>query len=388
MTQVYVKGAEEQLVILCQFMMREFLNDSPDKISAAFEAYGDNVRDLYDNIIHSINENPVHMKTKRPYTRINSVFNEHAGISLENRAFEALPGVKEFNAIGEIRTDGVYGAYPSLLPAKAPPALSPKCTVSFPPGTDPNDKRGMISPSSRQPAPLSWPPAQKKKGEGSRGDKIPCETKDMRVVDASVRPPNARSPSYREVAPGSGISHTERGRILPQVNLPGQGGTAPATPAVISINVFDIKLDINRPPGPRDAAWPPSRVEEASRVIITYLRHGSDGTRYIIQGTDGYVRVALSVQLPMMSKHKIDQHVIELVLKSPNPRIVMDDAGTRIRAIQGHSMARYNIAELYAEIKSLEKFRSDPIWAGMVPGHLVIEISKEVHLTNWARVKT
>ena len=47
--------------------------------------------------------------------------------------------------------------------------------------------------------------------------------------------------------------------------------------------------------------------------------------------------MALFVQLPMMSKVGIDQHVIELVLESPNPRIVMDDAGTRIRAIQGHS---------------------------------------------------
>ena len=342
----------------------------------------------YDKIIHSIIENPGNIRTKRPYARTNNIFNEHAGISLENRAFNAPPGLKVFKAIGEIRTDGVYGAYPSLLPAKAPPALSPKRTDSSPPGIDPNGTRGMISPSSPQPAPPNWPPAQKIKGEGSRGNKIPCETKDGRVVDASVRPPYARLPSYREVASGSGISHTERGRNVPQVNLPGQGGPAPATPAVININATDIKLDIDRPPGPRDAARPPSRVEEAPRVITTYLRHGSDDTRYKIQGTDGYVRVELFVQLPMVSKNKIDQHVVELVLKIPDPRIVMDDAGSRIRAIQGRSMARYNIAELYTEIKSLEEFRSDPVWAGRVPDHLVIEISKEVHLTNWARVNT
>ena len=383
-----VKGAEKQLVVLCQFLLREFLNKSSDEISAVFEAYGDNVRDQYDNIIHSIHENPDHTKTKRYYPRINNIFNEHAGISLDNRAFEAPPGVKVFKAIGGIRTDGVYVAYPSLLPAKAPPTLSPspKRTIIFPPGIDPNDKRGMTSPSSPQPAPLNWPPAQKTKGEVSRGNKIPCETKDVRIVDASVRPPSARSPSYREVA--SGRSHTERSLVLLQVNLPGQGGPAPTTPVVISIDVPDIKLDINRPPGPRDAAWPPSRVEEAPRVTTTYLRRGSEDTRYNIQGIVGYVRVALFVQLPMMSKLKIGQYVIELVLKSPNPVIVMDDAGTRIRAIQGHSMARYNIAELYTEIKSLEKFRSDPIWAGRVPDHLVIEISTEVHLTQWARIKT
>ena len=122
-----VKGAEEQLVDLCQFMMREFLNNSSDEISAVFEAYGDDVHGLYDNIIHSTNENPDHMKTKRPYARVNNIFNEHAEISLENRAFEAPPGVKVFKAIGEIRADGVYGAFPSLLRAKALPAL----TASF-----------------------------------------------------------------------------------------------------------------------------------------------------------------------------------------------------------------------------------------------------------------
>ena len=316
------------------------------------------------------------MKSKRPFTRINNIVNQYAGITLEDRAFDAPPGVKVFKAIGEISTDGNYRAYPSLLPAKAPPATSPspKRTVSFPPGTDPNEKRGMISPTFPTPVQLNWPHAQKIEGKGSRGNKIPSDTKDVRIADASVRPPSARAPSYSAVASGSGLALAERGRVLPQVDLPGQGGPAPAATTVVNINVPDIKLDISRP-GPRDGAWPPSRVEEAPRVIIAYLRHGSDDARYNFQGTDGYIRVALFVQLPMISKVGTDQHVIELVLKSPNPRIVMDDSGTRIRAIQGHSMARFNIAELYTEITSLERFKSDPIWAGRVPDHLVIEIS-------------
>ena len=386
-----VKGAEEQLVVLCEFMMKEFLYNSPDEITTAFDAYGNNVRDLYDNIIQSISDNPDHMKTQRPFTRINNIFNEYAGINLENRAFDAPPGVKVFKAIGEISADGNYRAYPSLFCRRKPHqrlrSPSPKRTVSFPPGIHPNGKRGMISPSSPQPVPLNWPPAQKTEGKGSRGNKIPSGTKDVRIADASVRPPGARSPSYSAVASGSGLTPAGRGRVLPQVNLPGQGGPALATTMVVNINVPDIKLAISRP-GPRDAAWPPSRVEEASRAITAYLRHGSGDTRYNIQGTDGYIRVALFVQLPMISKAGIDQHVIGLVLKSPNPRIVIDDSGTRIRAIQGHSMARYNIAELYTEITSPEWFRSDPIWAGRVPDHLVIEISKEVHLTQWARIRT
>ena len=89
---------------------------------------------------------------------------------------------------------------------------------------------------------------------------------------------------------------------------------------VVNINAPDNKLDASRP-GPRDGAWPPSRVEEAPGVITAYLRHGSHDARYNIQGSDGYIRVVLFVQLPMIVKVGIDQHVVEMVLKSPNPRI-------------------------------------------------------------------
>ena len=223
-------------------MMREFLNNSPD--STAFDAYGNNVRDTYDNIIQSINDNPAYMKSKRPFTRINNIFNQYARVTLEDRAFDAPPGVKVFKAIGEITADGNYRAYPSLLPANAPPATSPspKRTVSFPPGIDPNDMRGMISPTSPQPVPLNWPHAQNIEGKGSRGNKIPSDTKDVRIADASVCPPSARTPSYSAVASGSGLTPAERGRVLPQVDLPGQGGPALAATAVININVPDTKL--------------------------------------------------------------------------------------------------------------------------------------------------
>ena len=107
------------------------------------------------------------MKSKRPCTRINIIFNQYAGVTLDNRAFDAPPGVKVFKAIGEITADGNYRAYPSLLPVRAPPATCPKPTVSFPPGIDPNDKRGMISPTSPLPAPLKWPHAPKVEGKGT-----------------------------------------------------------------------------------------------------------------------------------------------------------------------------------------------------------------------------
>ena len=190
----------------------------------------------------------------------------------------------------------------------------------------------------------------------------------VRIGDGSVRPPNARSPSYKEVASSSGISPAERHRGLPQVNLPGQAGPGSTRP--INLNAIDITLDLNRPPDPRDA-WPLSRVEEASRVITAYLRHGGEDKRYDIQGSDGYVRVVVFVQLPAMTKLNIDPYLIELVLKSPNPRIMMSDDGSR--AI--HTMARYVISDFYDEIKTFEEFRNHPRWAGRVPDHLVLEIS-------------
>ena len=186
------KGAQDQLEMLCRFLLKEFLNNSSDESSKVFDAYGDNHRDLYDNIIHAINKSPDTMITMRKYSRTNNIFNEHAGIILSEREFTPPPGVKVFKAIGEINPDGVYGAYPSLTPVKAPPALSPdsKRVVRFPPGTDPNDTKGVVSPSSpQQPVAMNWPPAQRTQGKGSRGNKIPCDTRDVRTHWGRQCPP-------------------------------------------------------------------------------------------------------------------------------------------------------------------------------------------------------
>ena len=104
--------------------------------------------------------------------------------------------------------------------------------------------------------------------------------KDVRIGDGSVRPPNARSPSYKEIVfSGPGTSDTERRRGLPQVNLPGQAGSGSTVP--INFSAADVKLDLNRPVDPRDDEWPPGRLEEASRRIAAYLRHGSQDKRYV-----------------------------------------------------------------------------------------------------------
>ena len=113
-------------------------------------------------------------------------------------------------------------------------------------------------------------------GKGSRGNKILCQSKDVRIGDGSVLPAaHVRSQSYRDVAAasgsgasgsGSGLTGLRRG--LPQVNLPGQAGPGP--PGPIKTSVEDIKLNPNHSIHAGDNAWPLGRVAEAPKRIATY----------------------------------------------------------------------------------------------------------------------
>ena len=99
--------------------------------------------------------------------------------------------------------------------------------------------------------------------------------------------------------------------------------------------------------------------------------------------------MSVFVQLPEMRRLSIDQHVIELVLKSHNPRIMMKTSRDRTRAIQGHPLDYFNISELYAKIHTHEDFMNHPKWVGReVPDHLVREVSNENHLDQWRRLGT
>ena len=174
--------------VLCGFLLKELLNNTADEINQVFDAYGNNTRDLHDNIIGQINNSPGTMGSKQGYSRINNIFNEYAGTTLEEREFMPPPGVKVFKSIGEVKPNGVFEKHPTLTPAKAPPPLSPETTKRlnrFPPGTDPNDVKYIISPTSpQQQVPMNWPPARKIQGQGkgSRGNKIPCDSsKDVRT---------------------------------------------------------------------------------------------------------------------------------------------------------------------------------------------------------------
>ena len=77
-----------------------------------------------------------------------------------------------------------------------------------------------------------------------------------------------------------------------------------------------------------------------------------------------------------MIAHGINKQVIELIQRSNHTRLATDATRTLVRAIQGHSLPRYNTDELYTEIKTLAELRADPVWAGREPpDRLVIEIT-------------
>ena len=127
-----------------------------------------NTRDLYDNIIERINRAPETMQQKQGISRISNIFNEYAGITIADRGFQPPEGIRVFKSIGLVRADGTWEPHPTLKPkAKAPPPSSPKLTNRFPPGTDPNDTSGVISPTSHErKEPMNWPMAKMPAGSG------------------------------------------------------------------------------------------------------------------------------------------------------------------------------------------------------------------------------
>ena len=138
---------------------------------------------------------------------------------------------------------------------------------------------------------MKWPKAKKwlEPAGAVRGiNKIPCDTNNFRIGDGSVLPP-ARSKSYRDATMQQGGDH---GRSLPDVALPGRA-TSSFDGQPIKTGVPDITLDVRRAITEYESsAWIP-RIDQASKVVTTFLRHGSNDKRYNVHSPDGYVRVAI-----------------------------------------------------------------------------------------------
>ena len=157
-----------QIKVLCDFLLRELLNNSDEEVDQVFKDYGFNYRDLYDNIIERINRAPETTQKKQGITRISDIFDEYAGISIEDRGFQAPEGIRVFKSMGLIKASGTCELHPMLMPkAKAPPPSSPKLMNRFPPGTDPGDISGVISPTFPERKTLmNWPMASRPAGSG------------------------------------------------------------------------------------------------------------------------------------------------------------------------------------------------------------------------------
>ena len=314
--------------MLCSFLLRELLNQSEEEITMTFEGYGDNLRELYDGIIEAINNNPETLKSKHDASRINNIFDDYAGIAPNQRAYDAPAGIKVFKHVGFTNQTGGFTTIPSLTPSvkTPPPAKSLIRTIAFPPeNPNINHPQGYTSPTSPGGREKSnaWPMSQNfldRAIEEGRKVNASCKnpvqqqrTKDVRIGDGSVlNPAKSRSisKSYREAASGSGL---DPGRRLPNVALPGQQPGS-SSDFKIRTDAPDIKLTT-----PRDItqdesnAWLP-RIDQASKEVANFLRHGASDQKYNIHSSDGYVRVSILVQLPQFRQHKIDAKILEVIL--------------------------------------------------------------------------
>ena len=142
------QGQEFRLKCSVAFCSENIFNNSAEEVDRVFTAYGPNTRDLYYNIIDQINHGPEILQSKQGISRINNIFCENAGIAIGDRGFKTPEGIIIFKSVGIVKADDTW-PHPTLTPkAKAAPPSSPETMNRFPPGTDPNDTKGIISPTS------------------------------------------------------------------------------------------------------------------------------------------------------------------------------------------------------------------------------------------------
>ena len=75
-------------VVLCEYMMKEYLDQELSEISKAFATFAGMERDLYDQIIWTINSEPAiaeRMRNKCKFKKMDNLFDEYAGITIDQR---------------------------------------------------------------------------------------------------------------------------------------------------------------------------------------------------------------------------------------------------------------------------------------------------------------
>ena len=71
--------------------------------------------------------------------------------------------------------------------------------------------------------------------------------------------------------------------------------------------------------------WAPMAIDSASKALTLYLRHGAKDDRMNFIFSDGYSPASVLLQLPLCTANRITKEVIEMALRIPRPRIMMDD---------------------------------------------------------------
>ena len=97
------------------------------------------------------------------------------------------------------------------------------------------------------------------------------------------------------------------------------------------------------------------------KIVTTFLRHGADDKRFNVHSPDGYVRVAILVQLPEFRRNNLDAKPREVIMMHAQPRIMMNAEGTKLKAIQGHTLDRLDIYQLYEKIASIAHYVHHPL---------------------------
>ena len=88
-------------------------------------------------IIWTVNSEPAiveHMKNKRKYKKMDNIFNEYAGIIIDQGVYNLPSGVMIFKAVGQVYDDGTYREFLSLAAAPKSEPASPKHMFSTPSG--------------------------------------------------------------------------------------------------------------------------------------------------------------------------------------------------------------------------------------------------------------
>ena len=104
------KGAVHQLNILVEYIAKEFLDVTPKMYKDLLErfgvpAYPERIREVYDCIIDSINRTSNAKRARWELDKMGNIFNDFAGITPENRSYQAPIGVEVFEATGKFEKD-------------------------------------------------------------------------------------------------------------------------------------------------------------------------------------------------------------------------------------------------------------------------------------------